>query len=333
MISAKTRRRCAIALVFASKYLLAIWVFGFIWFAGPFARDGFFNPVAAIVWFAALVINSIYIPHGKQRRFAISLHLLIPIAGWCLIRPSHERDWKISFEKVPHSEVSGDIITIHNYRSFDYAEDGTPLPEWSTRTFDLGHLQGMDFFMTRWSSPFAGHPIFSFDFGEQGHCAFTIEAKLEEGEAYSLLAGIYRRYELSYIACDESDAIRVRTNFREGEQVYLYRTIATPEQARARFLEFVASMNDISESPRFYNVISSNCTTAVRSQMSGGFPWDWRVIINGKLDELLYERGMLKTAGLPFPELQKRALINPKVSAHPNKDGFSERVRSGTPAF
>ncbi|MGJ8643527.1 MAG: DUF4105 domain-containing protein [Luteolibacter sp.] len=330
-----TRRKLRYTIILAStaKYILGIWILGLIWFAGPFPHDGFLNPLTAILWFALLVAVSLKLPLGKQRWIAIALLLLIPLLGRAFIRPSHDRDWKTSFTKVPYAEVTGDTVTIHNYRSFDYAKDGTPLPNWTTRTFDLQNLRGMDFFMTVWSSDFAGHPIFSFDFGEQGHCAFTIEAKQEKGEDYSLLAGLYRRYELAYISCDESDAIRVRTNFREGEQVHLYRTIATPEQARARFLEFISSMNDVHKKPRFYNVVSSNCTTAVRSQMSGGFPWDWRVIINGKLDELLYERGMLETAGLSFLELHKGSLIKPKVSSDPGKAGFSERIRSGTPAF
>lgn len=333
MTGKESKLHYAMVLASIAKHLLSIWIVGLIWFAGPFPHDGFLNPSTAILWFAALIVVSYRRPQGKSRAITISLLLLIPLTGWLFMRPSHTREWKASYQKIPYAEMNGDTVTIHNYRSFAYKDDGTPIPSWMPRSFDLRNLRGMDFFMSFWSSDFAGHPIFSFDFGEQGHCAFTIEAKLEEGETYSLLAGLYRRYELAYIACDESDAVRLRTNFREGEQVHLYRTIATPEQARTRFLEFISTTNDIHLAPRFYNVISSNCTTAVRSQMSGGFPWDWRVVVNGKLDELIYERGMLETAGLPFPELQKRTLINPKVSAHPGKEGFSERIRSGTPAF
>lgn len=333
MTAAARRPRHATTLASIGIYLLGTWSFGFIWFGGPFPHQGPLNPLAAILWFAALIAISYRLPPGKHRYAAVALLLIPPLATWLLTRPSHHRDWEPSFEKIAFAEISGNTVTIHNHRTFDYAPDTTPLPTWSTRTFDLQNLQGIDFFMARWSSPLAGHPIFSFDFGEQGHCAFTIEAKLEKGESYSLPAGLFRRYELAYISCDESDAIRLRTHFRHGEQVHLYRTIATPAQARTRFLEFISSMNDVRENPRFYNVISSNCTTAIRSQMSGGFPWDWRVIINGKLDELLYERHMLETTGLSFPELQKASLINPKATTHPQKENFSQHIRKGTPGF
>jgi hypothetical protein len=38
-------------------------------------------------------------------------------------------------------------------------------------------------------------------------------------------------------------------------------------------------------------------------------PWDWRILVNGKGDELLYERGVLDHS-VPFAELKRRAYIN-----------------------
>jgi hypothetical protein len=56
-------------------------------------------------------------------------------------------------------------------------------------------------------------------------------------------------------------------------------------------------------------------------------PWDWRILINGKGDEMLYERGMIKTDELPFAELKKRAHINPAAEAANNDPDFSKRIR------
>lgn len=331
----KSKFPLLVASLFTSlgKYLFAIWAFGFIWFGGPFPDGSVFNAVTAILWFVALLAVSFRI---RDRRWKLALTLsllLIPLASYFFMRPSHDRDWKAPYSRNGSAHVDGDLVKIHNFRSFDYDEDGLPIESWSDRSFDLSKLRGMDFIMSYWGSEYMGHPVFSFDFGDQGHMCFTIEAKMEKGESFSVFAGLYNRFELAYIACEEADAVRVRTNFRDNEQVHLYRTIATPEQARARFLEFVSSLNAVHAEPRFYNIISSNCTTAVRSQMNGKFPWDWRVIINGKLDRLLYDREMLVTEGLDFPELKRRAHINPKVREHPGKEGFSQRIRRGVPGF
>ena len=43
--------------------------------------------------------------------------------------------------------------------------------------------------------------------------------------------------------------------------------------------------------------------------------WDWRILLNGKLDELEYDRGVLVSDGLSFPELKKQAWINPAAKA------------------
>jgi len=328
----KLTLRVALRLAQLAKWALAVWLFGLIAFAGPFPI-GLLNILLALAWLAGLVVVSLRIRDLRKRYRPVLILLLLPLIPHSFRQPSHERDWEIPYQRTAWADISGDIVTIHHFRSFDYTADGEPIPAWSTRSFDLAKLRGMDFIMSHWGSEWVGHPIFSFDFGDEGHLAFTIEARMEKGESYTLFPGLYRQYELSYIPCEESDAVRVRTNFRKGEDVRLYRTIATPEQARNRLMEFIASMNRLRDHPRFYNVLTSNCTTAVRSQMTNRFPMDWRIILNGKLDAMLYERGVLVTEGLPFKELSRRALINPQAQAHSGVEGFSEKIREGVPGF
>jgi hypothetical protein len=56
-----------------------------------------------------------------------------------------------------------------------------------------------------------------------------------------------------------------------------------------------------------------NCTTTVDRKLSEDLPepkdWSYRLLLNGALDELLYERGLLVTGGLPFAELKQRAKL------------------------
>ena len=328
----KLPARALVRAAWVAKWILAAWLFGLMAYAGPFGSPTL-NFILAGDWLILFIAIPRKIRNIRTRFRLTLLLLLLPLIPHSFRQPSNDREWAVPYQKTASAEVSGDQLTIHHFRSFDYRPDGTPVPEWSTRTFDLDELQGMDFIMSHWGSKWVGHPIFSFDFGPQGHLAFTIEARMEKGESYSLIPGLYRQYELSYIPCEESDAIRLRTNFRRGERVRLYRTVATPEQARKRLMEFIDTMNQLREEPRFYNVLTSNCTTAVRSQMTDGFPMDWRVILNGKLDALLYERGILVTDGLPLAELQRRALVNAEARAHPGRTGFSEAIRQNRPGF
>ena len=52
-----------------------------------------------------------------------------------------------------------------------------------------------------------------------------------------------------------------------------------------------------------------------------------------KADELMFEKKAVATAGLPFAELKKRALINPAAQAANDTPDFSRRIRAGVPSF
>jgi hypothetical protein len=230
--------------------------------------------------------------------------------------------------------IDGERVTIHQLRNFDYRTETDFTPRYDTRRYDLTQLRGLDLFVNYWGSPLVAHPILSFDFGDQGHICFSVETRPERGESYSAIRGFYRQFELIYIAADESDVIRVRTNYRKGEDVYLYRTTISPAQARERFLEYVHSLNAMREKPRWYNAITTNCTTSIRTQRPPGerMPWDWRILLNGKGDQMMYDRHLIVTGGLPFAELKARSLINARAQAASDAADFSQLIRVGLPS-
>ena len=82
--------------------------------------------------------------------------------------------------------------------------------------------------------------------------------------------------------------------------------------------------------PRWHNPI-----TTIRSQRSIAVrcPWDLRILLNGRLDELYYERGLLSTGGLPLGELKQRALINGAGKESDQDPAYSRRIRAGRPGF
>jgi hypothetical protein len=179
------------------------------------------------------------------------------------------------------------------------------------------------------------HPIVSFRFADSLPLCFSIETRKTVGQEYSAVRGFYRQFTLICVAADERDPIRLRTNYRKDEDVYLYRTAVSAEQARSRFREYIDTLNDLHNSPRWYNAVTTNCTTAIRTQRPADerIPWDWRILINGKGDELLYERNLIATAGLPFLELKKHSLINEQAHTLDQDPDFSRRVREDLPGF
>ena len=118
--------------------------------------------------------------------------------------------------------------------------------------------------------------------------------------------------------------------FNRQAWVFFYRTTLTPAQARTRFLEYIESINALAEKPRWYHAITTNCTTAIRTQNQSGdrLPLDWRILVNGRGDEMMFEHGMLDPRSLNFPVLRKRSHANAAIQAAGNAPDFSARIRS-----
>jgi len=61
-------------------------------------------------------------------------------------------------------------------------------------------------------------------------------------------------------------------------------------------------------------------------------PWDWRMLWNGTVDELVYQNGGFASR-LPFAELKQMSLIDANAQAAEQAPDFSERIRFGLPGF
>ena len=311
----------------------ALWCFGAVYFDGPFPGTG--NLVLGILW-AALTIYLLFRARSKRDRWlSFAAALAIVILPWSFKSPRNDRDWSPEYARTANATVDGDAVTFTNYRNFDYKLDGTVTERWETRTVHLSKLRGIDFFLNYWGSPSIAHPIFSFDFGDEGQVAFSIETRREKGETFTTLGGLYKLYELSYLVGDERDFVRVRTNIREGEDAYLFRLAAPPEKARERFLEYVTQIQALAAKPRFYNVLTANCTTAIRSQVDmhkKTIP-DKRLIINGHLDEMFAEYGLFAVKNLPLAELKKLGHVDERALKAQDDPDFSKKIREGVPGF
>jgi len=187
-------------------------------------------------------------------------------------------------------------------------------------------------FFSHWSGPAIAHTILSWDFSDGQHLAISIETRKRVGQEYSAIAGFFRQYPIYYVVADERDVVRLRTNFR-GENVWMYRLKpARPDAARALLLDYVASINALAERPAWYNALTDNCTTTIQRHARhinpGANPLDWRLLANGRLPELLYERGRIDTS-VPFEELRRRAHIDARAKAADRDPDFSARIRGG----
>src|SRR5581483_3451314 len=307
--------------------LCSAWAFGAIYFDFPAA-----NSLAAFLFVLVLAAAMVFVRGAPNKVGVVFLAFSLVLAWWLTLKPSNERNWQPDVAHTAWADIDGDEVTFHNVRNCDYRTATDYIPHWETRTLRLSRITGIDLAIDYWGSPWIAHPIVSFQFADATPLCFSIEIRKTVGQSYSTIAGLYRQYPLIYIVADERDVIRLRTNYRH-EDIYLYHTTAPPDRARQRFLEYVHALNALHTRPRWYNAVTANCTTSIRSQHPSKerVPWDWRILFNGKADEMLYEHGAFVTGGLPFAELKQRSLIDQRARAANGDPDFSHLIREDLP--
>jgi hypothetical protein len=248
--------------------------------------------------------------------------------------PSNVRDWEPDQAMLPYAEFRGRQVVVHNVRNCQYFDQDTYVVNYEDRTYDLADAKSVDFIMAPfYDMPRLAHTMLSFEFappdGPPQHLAVSIEIRKEQGESYSAWKGSARQYELMYVLADERDVVQLRTNHRR-EDVYLYRTTATPEQAQMLLVDVLARTNQLATKPEFYETFRNNCTTNVVDHINRIHPqrlaYDVHVLLPGYSDQLAYDEGLIERHG-SFEETKMRAYLNLRAQAAANRADFSQAIR------
>src|SRR5580704_2896370 len=120
----------------------------------------------------------------KRKLLAAALCIVgfcVVLGWWLSLRPSNDGDWQPDVDRTAWAEMDGDRVTIHNLRNCDYRTETDYANCWSDRIFYLSQIRATDLFLTNWGLRWASHPIVSFQFGDNEHIAFSIEARYKSG--------------------------------------------------------------------------------------------------------------------------------------------------------
>ena len=246
-----------------------------------------------------------------------------------VFRPSHERNWELGQERLPRFAFQDERLTIENFRNFDWKGEGIANVRYETRVFDLRDIHSVDVFISHFDD-FEGlaHIFLSFGFADGRHVVISLETRREVGETFSPLLGILRQFEVIYIIGSEQDIVGLRTDIRD-ERVYLYRTIASPLQARELLLKIAEDVNGIYEEPRMYNTLTHNCTNALTRRVEDisevKFPLTWKTLLPGYFDEVLFGMGLVVPVG-DFQETKDRSLID-NIRVHRQSPRYESDLR------
>ena len=252
---------------------------------------------------------------GRVLRGALGLCLAVflSVLVWMAWHtPRHDRNWALGQERLARVDFEGGQVRIHDFRFFRYRPDGTvEKAAYETRAFRIDDLASVWLGISHFGRFGMAHTFMSFGFKEGRYLAISIEARREKGEGYNPLAGLFRTYELIHVVGDERDIVGARSHIRH-ERVYLYRLNLSPWQAENLLVKMLTVVNEIYQSPRFYNTLMDNCLSGIVRYAEAIPFWqrwfDYRLMLPGFVDELAHGLGILAGEGA-LSDLQAHALI------------------------
>ena len=320
----------------------SLWICMALWIQQPFGW--LISRILIALWLVfALSVLGIYITQhflGRGKDILLYIMAFVCTLLWYFnIAPQQNRNWDPEVARLLSYQQQGDQITLHNVRNFNWNTDGSYTQQWDTRHYDLDQIKGVNIITSYWMGPQIAHTLVSFEFTNQTPLVFSIEIRKEKNEKFSAIGGFFRQFELSLVAADEKDIVYTRSNIRK-EQVYLFPIKMSKLQAKALFLEYLKTADELRAEPKWYNTLTSNCTTLIFDMAQAinphELPKDYRLLASGYLPNYLYDLKVL-SHNYTVPQWYKMAYINEraaeyetfkyKTSAH-----FSEVIRQGLPS-
>jgi len=311
---------------------LAIWGCFALWYRAPGARALRLLAVALWAVFSLAMLLALSSPRMAVAGAVFAAAFCALLLWWRHLLPSNDRVWADDVARMTSGSVEGNRVVLRNVRNFDWRSVADYTQRWETRNYDLDRLESVDLIVSYWTIRAIAHVLISFGFADGDQVAFSVEIRREKDEEFSAIGGFFKEFELSVLAADERDVIRLRTNVR-GEDDYLYHLRIPVAAMRSLFLAYVEQANRLVRTPRFYNTVTVNCTTLVHQMMNhivGNLPLDYRLVFSGFLPGYVYQVGGLDPR-YTLKELRSMGRITERARTSDRSPNFSADIRQGVP--
>lgn len=237
---------------------------------------------------------------------AVILVLRLLYHLWPWPDPKLESNWDPDVAVLADIEISSDgrSFQINQVRDWEYLGlDQLGTLNYFDQSYDFADLENMYFYVQPLSKrKLIAHTFVVFDFGEKygerRNLGLSIETRREIGEEYSLLGGIFKKFEIHHTWATAQDLTERRTVYMDYELKKYSVDLGQPNQIKI-LKAFIAETQKLKTKPRYYNTLTDNCTNALAKYLNAvvpePLPWHYSFILTGKSAEYLMQRGYLES--------------------------------------
>jgi hypothetical protein len=217
-------------------------------------------------------------------------------------RPSLSREWDEDVRVLAGVEDLPDgSVRLTQVRDWRYARDAVLSKDYHDVRFDPADVTGLWVYEQELGlGGRIAHTFLVFEFpesyGSDRWLGLSVETRREVGETYSLVGGVLQKFEVTHIWAKEEDLVRRRVEFLDYP-LTRYRVTVSNENVARLFRQFVRETADLARTPRWYNTLTTNCTSSliqyVNTVEPGSIPWHYSFVLTGRTDDYLARLGYL----------------------------------------
>lgn len=245
----------------------------------------------------------------KSAGIAVGALLAVLILPVVTAQPRLDRDWVDNLAIMPAVERTETGFALDRTTDWTYTKDG-PVTQ-TTVPFAANYEDLRNVWFVVEPQPggdYAAHTLILFEFTGDRIIGLTVEARLEKGETYDAIAGMFNKFELAFVWSTARDLLDRRATYLD-KMVYVYPLELSDTQEKDFLKALLQQTVEVSTHPRFYNTFTSNCTNELAKVAK--FDWHYSWVLTGYSPQYLFDQKMIP--GATFDAAKETALMSDEI--------------------
>ena len=209
--------------------------------------------------------------------------------------PSLDRAWDEDVAVLAGVDLLPDgAVRLRDVRDWRYTRDFVVSKRYFDARYDPADIVSLWLYEQELGlGGLVAHTFLVFEFGAgtfpsaERWLGLSVETRREAGEKYSMVRGMLREFEVTHVWATERDLVTRRVEYLDYP-LTRYRVDVPDEYLGRIFLQFLRETAALATVPRWYNTLTTNCTSSLISYVNqvepGAIPRHSSSVLTGRAD-------------------------------------------------